>query len=194
MNASLHEKLLAMQAEDLRVRDEIAQEGVLGQGYEPRMERVHLRNATMLEAIVEEFGWPGRELAGDDGAEAAWQILQHAIGRPDLMRAYLPLLEQAASKGEIPAWQPAYVLDRIRFFEGKPQVYATQYDCDEQGFSRLWTVEAPEGVNERRQSVGLPPLADEGARSRVQQALPPSKAKARREAMLAWARSVGWRK
>ena len=193
MNETLRGELLAMRAEDLRVRDELAQEGVLGEGYEPRMEQVHLHNATRLEAIVAEFGWPGRNLVGEDGAEAAWRILQHAISRPDLMRAYLPLLKQAASKEDIPEWQPAYVLDRIRFFEGKPQVYATQYDWDEQGFSRLWTVEDPEGANERRKSVGLPPLADSGARTRVQKTLPPEKVAARRKAMEAWARSVGWR-
>jgi hypothetical protein len=193
MKESLRGELLAMQAEDLRVRDELAREGTLGDGYEPRMERVHLDNAARLEAIVNEFGWPGRKLTGDDGAEAAWQILQHAIGRPDLMRSYLPLLEQAAGKGDIPVWQPAYILDRIRFFEGKPQVYGTQYDWDEQGFSQLWTVEDPDGVNERRQSVGLPPLAERGARARVHEPLSAEKAEARREAMIAWARSVGWR-
>jgi hypothetical protein len=193
MNTSLRGELVAMQAEDHRVRDELAAEGILGEGYEPRMERVHLHNAARLESIVAEFGWPGRALVEEDGAEAAWQILQHAISRPDLMRAYLPLLNQAAKKGDIPEWQPAYVLDRIRFFEGKPQVYATQYDWDEQGFSQLWTVEEPEGVNDRRRSVGLPPLAETGARARVQKPLPLEEVQARRKAMDEWARSVGWR-
>ena len=157
------------------------------------MEAVHQRNAARLEAIVDEHGWPGRSLAGDDGAEAAWRILQHAIGRPDLVRRYLPLLQAAAAVGEIPDWQPAYVLDRIRFFEGNPQVYGTQYDWDEEGFSRLWPVEDPEHVNEKRKSVGLPPLAETGARSRLRKPLPPEQIKARRAAMEAWARSVGWR-
>jgi len=182
-----------MQAEDFRVREELAKEGVLGEGYEPRMEAVHQRNAGRLHAIVEEHGWPGRSLVGNDGAEAAWRVLQHAIGRPDLVRRYLPLLQAAAAVGEIPDWQPAYVLDRIRFFEGNPQVYGTQYDWDEEGFSRLWPVEDPEHVNEKRKSVGLPPLAETGARSRLRKPLPPEQIKARRAAMEAWARSVGWR-
>jgi hypothetical protein len=182
-----------MQAEDSSVREQLAREGLLGDGYEPRMEAVHQRNATRLEAIVEQHGWPGRTLAGDDGAEAAWRTLQHAIGRPDLIRRYFPLLQQAAAAGEIPAWQPAYVLDRIRFFEGKPQVYGTQYDWDDEGYSRLWPVEDAQHVNERRKSVGLPPLAETGARSRLQKPLSPEQVQARREAMTAWARSVGWR-
>jgi Family of unknown function (DUF6624) len=182
-----------MQAEDLRVREELTKEGVLGEGYEPRMEAVHQRNAARLEAIVEQHGWPGRSQVGDDGAEAAWRTLQHAISRPDLIRRCLPLLQEEAAAGEIPGWHPAYVLDRIRFFEGNPQVYGTQYDWDDEGFSTLWPVEDPEHVNERRKSVGLPPLAEAGARSRLQKPLLPEQVKARREAMEAWARSVGWR-
>jgi hypothetical protein len=193
MNTTLREELLAMQAEDVRVREELAREGVLGEGYEPRMEEVHRRNAARLEAIVNEHGWPGRTQAGDDGAEAAWRTLQHAIVRPDLIRLYLPLLQQAAAAGEIPDWHPAYLLDRIRFFEGKPQVYGTQYDWDEEGFTKLWPVEDPEHVNEKRKSVGLPPLAEAGARARLQKPVPPEQLRERREAMEAWARSVGWR-
>ena len=181
-----------MQAEDVRVREELAKEGVLTEGYEPRMDAVHRRNAERLGAIVGEHGWPGRGLVGDDGAEAAWQTLQHAVGRPDLMRGHLPLLQQAAAQGEVPEWHPAYVLDRIRFFEGRPQVYGTQYDVDEEGFSSLWPVEDPDGVNERRKKVGLPPLAA-NARSRLHKPLSPAQVKARREAGEAWARAVGWR-
>ena len=182
-----------MQAEDLRVREELAREGVLGDGYQPRMEEVHRRNAARLEALVEQHGWPGRSLVGDDGAEAAWRILQHAISRPDLIRRLLPLLQQVAAAGEIPEWQPAYVLDRICFFEGHPQVYGTQYDWDDEGFATLWPVDDPDYVNERRKSVGLPPLAEEGARARLQKPQAPQETKARREAMEAWARAVGWR-
>lgn len=193
MNTALREELLSMEAEDLRVREELAGEGLLGEGYEPRMEAVHTRNAVRLEAIVDQHGWPGRSLVEDDGAEAAWRILQHAIGRPDLLRRYLPLLQQAAANGEIPDWHPAYLLDRICFFEGKPQVYGTQYDWDDEGFSTLWPVEQPEKVNEKRKKVGLPPLAEQGARSRLQRPFSREQVKARRDAMEAWARSVGWR-
>jgi Family of unknown function (DUF6624) len=193
MNTILRDELLTMQAEDLRVREDLAKEGVLGDGYEPRMEDVHRRNAARLEQIIEQHGWPGRSLVGDDAAEAAWRTLQQAISRPDLIRRYLPLLQQAAAAGEVPNWQPAYVLDRICFFEGQPQVFGTQYDLDDEGFTTLWPVEDPGFVNERRKSVGLPPLAEQGARSQLQKRLSPEQLKARREATQAWARSVGWR-
>jgi hypothetical protein len=78
-----------MRAEDLRVREELSQSGELGQGYAPRMEAVHRRNASRLQEIVAEHGWPDRELVGADGTLAAWFIAQHAIGQPDFQRQVL---------------------------------------------------------------------------------------------------------
>ncbi len=37
---------------------------------------VHAHTARLQE-IVAEHGWPGRSLAGEDGADAAWLVLQH---------------------------------------------------------------------------------------------------------------------
>ena len=87
--------------------------------------------------------------------------------------------------------------DRIRYFEGRPQVYGTQFDWDEQGEMSPWPIEDPEGIKARREAVGLPPLAEkiqevrEGM-ARAGAAAPSDLAERRRE-QEAWARSVGWR-
>ena len=86
MNDALRNELLDMAAEDLRVRAELAADGSLFYGYHPRMAEVHRRNAARLDAVIEEHGWPGRSLVGEDGAEAACLILHHAIGDPPLQR------------------------------------------------------------------------------------------------------------
>jgi len=80
MNEALREQLVAMAAEDARVRAELAATGELFRGYAPRMEDVHRRNARDLLAIVREHGWPGRTLVGEEAMHAAWLVLQHAIG------------------------------------------------------------------------------------------------------------------
>src|SRR5947209_4067064 len=133
MNAALHDELLSMAAEDRRVRAELAAEGSLGDGYHPRMEEVHRQNAARLKEVIEEHGWPGRSLVGEDGAHAAWLVLQHAIGEPALQRRGLELLREAVAAGEVPAVQAAYLEDRIAFFEGRPQRFGTQYDWDDNG-------------------------------------------------------------
>src|SRR5262245_43076841 len=133
MNGSLRDELVAMAEEDQRVRAELAAEGSLFEGYHPRMEEVHRRNAARLTEIMAEHGWPGRTLVGKEGAHAAWLVLQHAIGNPPLQRRGLELLRRAVAEGEVPAALAAMLEDRIRSFEGKPQVYGTQFDWDEHG-------------------------------------------------------------
>jgi hypothetical protein len=197
VDTDLRDKLLAMAAEDRRVRAQLLADGVLGDGYHPRMEEVHRRNAEALAAIIAEHGWPGRSLAGEEGAHAAWFVLQHAIGNPSLQRRGLGLLRRAVELGEAPALQTAYLEDRIRFFEGRPQLYGTQYDWDESGQLSPDPVEDPMSVDERRRAVGLGPLAEHTRRMRESTARsgeePPHDLAEYRRKSLEWARSVGWR-
>ncbi|HJW99219.1 MAG TPA: DUF6624 domain-containing protein, partial [Terriglobales bacterium] len=83
VNLALRQELVAMKEEDLRVRKELADAGELGGPYVPRMEAVHVRNAARLRELLAKHGWPTEEIAGKDGAEAAWFVTQHAIGEPD---------------------------------------------------------------------------------------------------------------
>ena len=125
-NEPLRRDLLEMARLDRVTRAELAASGNLfDTGYEPRMARVHERNAQRLRRVIESVGWPGTDLVGPDGAEAAWTILQHAIAEPDLLRRALPLLETAAREGRADPSHAAMLEDRIRFFEGRPQRYGT---------------------------------------------------------------------
>jgi hypothetical protein len=188
---------MAMAAEDEVVRSELAAAGSLFQGYHPRMAEVHRRNAAALAAIIAGLGWPVPALVGDDGSRAAWLVLQHAIGDPPFQRRGLEMLRAAVGRGEVPGWQASYLEDRIRFFEGRPQVYGTQYDWDEYGRISPLPVEDPAGVDERRKAVGLLPLEEDTRRKREGIARsgegPPRDWAKRQRDMEAWARSVGWR-
>ena len=113
LDEALREELTAMRAEDLRVRDELLRSGELGQGYAPRMEAVHRRNASRLQEIIAQHGWPDIELVGSDGAMAAWFIAQHAIGDPDFQRQALTLVQEKVKQGRATAAQEAYLFDRI---------------------------------------------------------------------------------
>jgi hypothetical protein len=193
MNDALRQQLMAMAAEDARVRAELAATGELFHGYAQRMEDVHRRNARDLLALVQAHGWPGRTLVGEDAMHAAWIVLQHAVGEPEVQRGCLPVLRSAAEHGEATLAQVAYLEDRIAFFERRPQRYGTQFDWDEQGMLSPWPIEEPEGVDARREAVGLPPLAGRIAQARrnAQGSVPPDYGKRQNE-MLAWSRSVGW--
>jgi hypothetical protein len=191
MNARLRDELIAMDAQDQAVRAELAADGSLFDGYHPRMETVHRANAARLRAVVDDVGWTVEPLVGADGAAAAWRIAQHAIGEPDFQRRCLRLLQDAAARGDVPAWQPAMLEDRIRMFEGRPQRYGTQLEPDDDGRLRPYTIEDPEHVDDRRRAVGLEPLA-----ARLAQAepvpVPKDRPRFARE-YDAWLHRVGWR-
>jgi hypothetical protein len=159
IDESLRLELVAMRAEDLRVRQELVESGELGGPYVPRMEAVHVRNAARLRELIVIHGWPAEDIAGEDGAKAAWFIVQHAVGEPEFQRAVLHLLQASTAEGRVPAWQTAYLEDRIAMQEGRPQRFGTQWmDSPEDGLARPWRLAEPERVNELRASVGLGPL------------------------------------
>ena len=194
---ALRLELLALAADDEHVRNRLQAQGGLFHQYAPEMEAIHRRNSARLVSLVDAHGWPGRSLAGEDGSEAAFRIAQHSIGEPDLQRRFLSLLAKAAALGEVPAHQPAMLLDRIRFFEGKPQLYGTALDWDGEGRLSPSPIEAPEQVDVRRAAIGLPPLADTLVEKRLGAAemgqRPPEDPAQRRAEFEAWARRVGWR-
>jgi len=53
VNTNLQDELLAMAEEDRRVRAELAADGSLFDGYHPKMQAVHDRNAARLTAVIE---------------------------------------------------------------------------------------------------------------------------------------------
>jgi hypothetical protein len=194
LNRALQQELLDLIAEDERVREELASDGSLFQGYHPQMEQLHRQNASRLREIIQQYGWPGITLVGADGEEAAWRIAQHSIGEPEFMRNVLQLLQIAAEKGEAPLWQVAMMEDRIRLFEGRLQLYGTSFDWDEEGLMSPYpAIENLESVDRRREQVGLPPLKDVIARYRETDEPRPKNLQERRKQMDEWARSAGWR-
>ena len=196
LNEELQSKLVAMAEYDLRVRAELVASGELFGGYNVRMAAVHKQNAESLDRIIDEFGWPGGSVVGSDGVEAAWLILQHAIGSPKFQRKCLPILKQAVDSGEVPAVQVACLEDRIRVFEERPQRYGTQFDWDGNGVLNPYPIEDPERVDEYRASIGLGPLSEEAQEMRQRASKEGNKEPDDFDDYLkgrkAWARSVGW--
>ncbi|HRO03791.1 MAG TPA: hypothetical protein PLS69_09345, partial [Terricaulis sp.] len=133
MHEAWRQRLIGAAMRDHEVRTRLAQSGALFIGYHPEMEAVHLENAALLDQAFDELGWPGRGALGDDGAGAAFIILQHAISRPDLQRRGLALMLEAIPLGEANMLDAAYLSDRIAVLEGRAQTFGTQFDWDAQG-------------------------------------------------------------
>ena len=111
---------------------------------------------TVLE-LVERHGWPRISEVGEDAALAAFLVVQHA----DLatQQRFLPIVRERVAEGEARGAWLALLTDRILVGQDKPQRYGTQSRLGPDGRSAPWPIEDPEGVNARRVSLGMKPLA-----------------------------------
>jgi len=195
MNELLREKLIEMRLRDEHVREELAATGELFDGYAAKMETIHLENARKLELMIEEnSGWLGKSLVGNDGADAAWLIVQHAISLPEFSRKCLRLIEEAATENEAESSHAAYLHDRICFFENRPQRYGTHSDWNADGVMEVWTLEDEAKVNDFRAEVGLKPLESLTGDNEETREQKPKDFQERQAKFEAWAKQVGWRK
>jgi hypothetical protein len=125
--------------------------------------QVDAENLPWLKKVITETGWPGRSIVGDDGASAAWLLVQHADSDPAFQRQCLDLLTEAASHGEATKAQVAFLTDRVLLAEGKPQEFGTQAI----GRDGQWVpcdLRDPGHVDQRRAAMSLGSLADNLAR------------------------------
>ncbi len=196
-DAAWRDRLIAAARHDLETRTRLAKTGALFKGYHPEMQAVHDENAALLADAFDALGWPGRDKLGDEGAAAAFLILQHAISHPALQRRGLELMLDAIPLGHANALDAAYLSDRIAVFEGREQTFGTQFNWDANGQLSPAPTRDETDLDARRASVGLPPMAETIAEMRARAAAegdtaPPDLAQRRAESE-EWARRVGWR-
>ncbi len=123
-----------------------------------KMKAVDADNTKWLQDVVKRHGWLGRTLVGNDGAKAAWLLVQHADADPKFQRFCLDRMAELP-KGEVSPSNVAYLTDRVLLAEGKKQRYGTQFIFVD-GKPQVRPLEDEANVDRRRAEVGLPPLAD----------------------------------
>ena len=145
---ALHDELVAMLQRDQAGRTG----GADPEGDAARTER--------LRQILAQHGWPGFDLVGRDGGDAAWAIAQHSDTDLPFQKHALELLTAAAERGQASWGNVAYLTDRVAVAEGRPQTYGTQVGCGPEGPKPNTPIADEGAVDERRAKAGLAPLAD----------------------------------
>lgn len=192
------EIIVGLKNTDLELRKKLILCGQLSNGYNEEMKELHNRNAKILSDIIDKIGYPTKNKVGEEASEAAWLVIQHSIGQPEFMKKCLNLLEVAVSENEANPKKMAYLTDRIAVFEGKPQLYGTQFDWDVNGNLSPNIFDNLTKVNERRKSIGLITLEEQTEKIREQaikeNQSPPSDFEIRKQEIEEWKRNVGWTK
>ena len=125
--------------------------------YWEAQDAVNQANVAVVDSVVAARGWPSPNVVGEEGALAAFLVVQHAP--VEVQERYLPLLQSAVAQGGTEPWHLAYLTDRVLVRTDRPQRYGSQFEADpETGERSLLPVEDPERLNARRAAIGMPPL------------------------------------
>ncbi len=154
-------KIIKLKNTDLEFRNKLVQSGQLGEGYNEEMEKLHNRNAKILNEIIDTIGYPTVDKVGKEANEATWLVIQHSIGQPAFMKKCMKLLEIAVRENKANSKNLAFLTDRVAVFENKPQLYGTQFDWDENGELNPNLFDNLTKVNQRRKSIGLNSLEEQ---------------------------------
>jgi hypothetical protein len=115
-------------------------------------------NLIKVKSILDKHGWLGADMIGKQANLALFLVIQHSNQRTQ--EKYLPMMREAVKKGDAEASALAYLEDRIALGQGKKQLYGSQFGTDANGKMYVLPLEDPDNVDKRRQSVGLPPMAE----------------------------------
>ncbi|MEA9655305.1 DUF6624 domain-containing protein [Xanthomonas campestris pv. raphani] len=155
----LRNELLARVEQDQRVRH-----AAIAVGGKPedwvRTAPVDRDNTAWLKQVIARKGWPGRSLVGEDGANAAWTLVQHADADLAFQEQALKLMEAALTRRDVAPSEVALLTDRVLVGQNKPQRYGTQFKAEADGSMALRPTEDIAGLEGRRRAVGLPPMAE----------------------------------
>jgi hypothetical protein len=122
------------------------------------MMRVDAKHTARMKEVIDKYGWPGKRMVGEDGAFAAWLLVQHADADPAFQKRCLELM-QAAPEGEVTKSNVAYLVDRVRVNSGEKQLYGTQFWTVD-GELKPRPIEDEANLDKRRAEAGLGTMAE----------------------------------
>ena len=159
VDSSLRSELVRLGREDQASRDKFGAAAAHNDtAYVRQLMATDSARTKRLREIVQAYGWPGRSLVGQDGATAAWLILQHSPST-EFQEALLPTLSAAADQGEMAKADIAMLTDRVLVHTGHPQRYGSQFSV-QNGRLIPDSIEDLPGLEARRTAVGLPSMAE----------------------------------
>ncbi|MEO7211193.1 energy transducer TonB [Mucilaginibacter sp.] len=114
-------------------------------------------NLAKIEQIFTKYRYPGKSLVGEKHQSVAFMVIQH--NDQESQEKYLPLLTDAANKGELRASSLALLIDRVKTGRGEKQIYGSQLHETKDGV-KIRPIEDEPNVDVRRAKIGMQPLAE----------------------------------
>lgn len=122
-------------------------------------EKNHIVNEKKVRTILDKYGWPTKEMIGEQGNWTICNVIQHSDN--EIRIKYLPMMRKAVKDKKL---EPRFLVraeDRIATERGDLQIYGGQmkYYPETKSFN-VWPVLDPINVDKRRAEIGLGPIAE----------------------------------
>jgi hypothetical protein len=129
------------------------------QGQQEIYERNHAINERKVKVILDKYGWPGKDIIGEQGNWTICNVIQHSDN--EIRIKYLPMIRQAVKDKKL---HPRFLVrteDRIATERGDLQIYGGQmkYYPEAKSFN-VWPVYDPVNIDKRRAEIGLEPISE----------------------------------
>lgn len=119
------------------------------------LESIHRRRSDALKLFINENGWPGAALFGEEIEKDAFLIVLHSDYDPDFQMRCHQLMLQLAKHGKLRLGYLACLTDRILCNLDKHQRFGTQIREVTNGCFVPKPIEDPDHVDELRAQVGI---------------------------------------
>ena len=131
------------------------------QQWESFKDSVFRTHQKRLAEIFKKYGFPGYNLVGKEGSGHFWLMVQHSDHDPEFQQRVLEKMKIEVDKENAEASNYGLLVDRVNLNNGRPQIYGTQVTYNTeicQAYPKNLADSAT--VNERRKSIGLPPIEE----------------------------------
>lgn len=109
--------------------------------------------------IFDKYGFVGIDVAGEEGSQNFWLLVQHSDQNPLFQQKVLEKMEIEVKKNNANSYNYALLVDRVNINTGKKQIYGTQVSYNlENGQAIVKNLEDSLNVNKRRKAIGLEPI------------------------------------
>ena len=114
-----------------------------------------------LREIINEYGFPGFNLVGEDYSNSFWNIIQHQDNNIEFQKEVLEKMKIECERNNASKLYYAYLVDRVKVNSGELQIYGTQMqlNADSSSYEPKPVIEL-EKLDERRKEVGLVSISE----------------------------------
>ena len=120
---------------------------------------VYRAHQSVLENVIDDFGFPGYDFLGKRGSQIFWLMVQHSDFDPDFQKRVLDSMYVEVLNNNANAQDYAFLTDRVNLNFDEAQIYGTQVTYDLiTGRAKCRNTKDPIDLDKRRAEIGLEPI------------------------------------